>query len=230
MTQTRRERQREATREEIIATAWKQIGEMGAAALSLRGIAREMGVTAPALYRYYKDRDALVTALLTDAFNSFTAGLEAGRDLLAVDDHAGRFRGMCRAYFQWALENPQRYLLLFGTPIQGYMLAEELGPVAQRSFLVLQGVVGEAYVAGKITGEVPALRLPTRLKSQYKILAEYGMPYSGEVTQLALSAWSMMQGLTSLYLYNYLSGFLQDNVETFVDFEIEKMVKILGLE
>jgi hypothetical protein len=56
------------------------------------------------------------------------------------------------------------------------------------------------------------------------------MPYSGEVTQLALSTWSMMQGLTSLYLYNYLSGFLQDNVETFIDFEIEKMVKILGLE
>ena len=137
---------------------------------------------------------------------------------------------MSKAYFQWAVENPQRYLLLFGTPIEGYMFAEELGPVAQRSFLVLQGVVGEAFVAGKITGGVSALRLPTRLKSQYKLLNEYGMPYSGEVTQLALSTWAMMQGLTSLYLYNYLTGFLQDNVEAFVDFEIEKMVKNLGLE
>lgn len=229
MKQTRRERLREATREEILSTAWKQIGEAGAASLSLRGIAREMGVTAPALYRYYKDRDALVTALLMDAFNAFTAALEAGRDAGKADDHASRFRGMSKAYYQWAVQNPQRYLLLFGTPIEGYMFAEELGPVAQRSFLVLQGVIGEAFVAGRITGGASALRLPTRLKLQYKLLNEYGMPYSGEVTQLALSTWAMMQGLTSLYLYNYLSGFLQDTVETFVDFEIEKMVKNLGL-
>ncbi len=80
MTQTRRERARDATREEILSTAWKQIGEVGAVGLSLRGIAREMGMTAPGLYRYYKDRDALVTALLMDAFTSFTASLEAGRD------------------------------------------------------------------------------------------------------------------------------------------------------
>jgi AcrR family transcriptional regulator len=230
MTQTRRERLRESTREEILSTAWKQIGEAGAAALSLRGIAREMGVTAPALYRYYKDRDALVTALLVDAFSAFTAALETGRDANNADDYAGRFRGMSKAYFQWAVENPQRYLLLFGTPIEGYMFAEELGPVAQRSFLVLQGVIGEAMTAGRITGEASALGLPTSLKLQYKLLSEYGMPYSGEATQLALSTWAMMQGLTSLYLYDYLTGFLQDNVETFVDFEIEKMVKNLGLE
>jgi hypothetical protein len=136
---------------------------------------------------------------------------------------------MSKSYFQWAAENPQRYLLLFGTPIQGYMFAEELGPVAQRSFLVLQGVIGEAYASGKVRGEVAALRLPTKLKSHYKMLAGIGMPYSGEVTQLALSTWAMMQGITSLYLYNYLTSFLLDNVEAFIDLEIEKMIKILGL-
>ena len=230
MTQTRRERQRDATREEILSTAWKQISQMGASSLSLRGIAREMGMTAPGLYRYYKDRDALVTALLIDAFTSFTASLEMGRDTCAVDDHAGRFRAMCKAYFQWAAKNPQRYMLLFGTPIQGYMFAEELGPVAQRSFLVLQAVIGDAYVAGKIKGELTALRLPAGLKSQYEALRKMGMPYTGPVTQLALSVWSSVHGMTSLYLYNYLAGFLQDNVETFIDFEIGKMSKVLGLE
>jgi hypothetical protein len=119
---------------------------------------------------------------------------------------------------------------LFGTPIQGYMFAEEVGPVAQRSFLVLQGVIGEAHGAGKLSGELTALRLPTSLKSAYDALGKFGMPYTGKVTQLALSAWSMIHGITSLYLYNYLSGFLQNNVEAFVDFETEKMVKILGLE
>lgn len=230
MNQTRRERLRLETIEEIKATAWRQIGEQGAASLSLRAIAREMGMTAPGLYRYYKDRDALVTGLLMDAFSSFTASLEAGRDVCDAKDHAGRFREMCRAYFHWAMTNPQRYMLLFGTPIQGYLFAEELGPVAQKSFLVLQGVIGEAFVAGKIKGEARALKLPKMLKVQYEALARFGMPYTGAVTQLALSAWSMIHGMTSLYLYNYLAGFLQEGVGAFVEFEIEKMIGAIGLE
>ncbi|MEI7848321.1 MAG: TetR/AcrR family transcriptional regulator [Chloroflexota bacterium] len=230
MPQTRRERVRDVTREEIITTAWKQIGEVGATGLSLRGIAREMGMTAPGLYRYYKDRDALVTALLMNAFTSFTASLEAGRDTCEASDHAGRFRALCKAYFQWAAQNPQRYTLLFGTPIQGYMFAEELGPVARRSFLVLQGVIGAADTAGRISGELSTLPLPAGLQVPYAVLQNYGMPYTGTVTQLALSAWSMIHGMTSLYLYHYLTGFLQTNVEAFIDFEIEKMVRILGLK
>jgi AcrR family transcriptional regulator len=227
---TRRERIRSETIEEIKTTAWNQIGEDGAASLSLRAIAREMGMTAPGLYRYYKDRDALVTALLVDAFASFTSNMEVARDAYGPGDHVNRFRAICKEYFQWAAENPQKYMLLFGTPIQGYMFAEELGPVAQRSFLVLQGVIGEAHAAGKISGEVAALRLPTGLKSQYEALKQMGMPYSGVVTQLALSVWSMVHGMSSLFLYNYLGGFLQGNVEPFIDFEIEKMIRMLGLE
>jgi AcrR family transcriptional regulator len=228
MNPDRREKKRNATLDEIRATAWKQIGEMGAASLSLRAIAREMGITAPALYRYYKDRDALVTALLIDAFTEFSSALEAGRDRYPPDDPAGRFRGMCKAYFLWAAQNPQRYALLFGTPIPGYLFAQELGPVAQRSFLILQGVIGEAHVAGKLTGELAVVRLPARLKSQYEMLKKMGMPYTTAVTHLALSVWSMMHGITSLYLQQYLTGFLQQSVEAFVDFEIEKMDRMLG--
>ena len=106
----------------------------------------------------------------------------------------------------------------------------DLGPVAQRSFLVLQGVIGEAFVAGKVKGEIAALKLPTPLKVQYEALKKFGMPYTGTVTQLALSAWSMIHGMTSLFLYNYLAGFLQGSVGAFVEFEIEKMVKTIGLE
>jgi AcrR family transcriptional regulator len=229
MNPNRREKKRTAILEEIRAIAWKQIGEMGAASLSLRAIAREMGMTAPALYRYYKDRDALVTALLVDAFTSFSDALEAARDSQAADDYAGRFRAMCKAYFIWAAQNPQRYALLFGTPVPGYLFAEELGPVAQRSFLILQGMIGEAYVAGKITGELAVLRLPARLKSQYETLKKIGMPHTSAVTHLALSVWSMMHGITSLHLQHYLTSFLQQAVEEFVDLEIEKIARMLGL-
>ena len=230
MTQTRRERIRTATIDEIKSTAWKQAGEQGAASLSLRAIAREMGMTAPGLYRYYPDRDALVTALLIDAFDSFSDALEAARDACAADDHVGRFRAICKAYFEWGVANPQKYIFLFGTPIPGYQFSQEVGPSAQRSFLVLQGVIGEAHAAGKITGELTAMRLPTGLKSQYEALRKMGMPYTGIVTHLALSVWGMVHGITSLFLYGYFTGFLGEQVETFVDFEIEKMVRVLGLE
>jgi len=229
MNPDRREKKRSAALDEIRATAWKQIGAMGVQALSLRGIAREMGMTAPALYRYYADRDALVIALLVDAFTSFTAALETGRDTSNADEHIGRLRAMCKSYFQWAVQNPQHYALMFGTTIPRQLFARELGPVAQRSFLVLQGVIGDAYKAGKITGELTSLRLPTQLKVQYEALKKMGMPYTPMVTHLALAVWSTMHGITSLYLYGYLTGFLSNQVESFVDFEIEKMVRMLGL-
>ncbi|MFT3893621.1 MAG: TetR/AcrR family transcriptional regulator [Anaerolineales bacterium] len=229
MTQTRRERIRTETIDEIKATAWKQVAEQGAASLSLRAIAREMGMTAPGLYRYYKDRDALVTALLTDAFDSFCIAMETARDEFAADDHEGRFRAIAKSYFQWAAADPQKYLFLFGTPIPGYQFAPELGASAQRSFLVLQGVIGEAHVAGKVTGELTSLRLPTDLKSQYEALKKMGMPYVPVVTHLALYTWSMIHGMTSLFLYGYFTGFLGEQVEAFVDVEIEKMIRILGL-
>lgn len=229
MNSTRREKKRNATLDEIRETAWKQIAESGTGSLSLRGIARDMGMTAPALYRYYKDRDALITALLIDAFTAFTEALERGRDAFTAEDHAGRFRGMCKSYFEWATKNPQRYALMFGTVVPRHLFAQELGPVAQRSFLVLQGVIGEAHKAGKISGEVTALRLPAGLRSQYEALKKMGMPYAPLVTQLALAVWSMMHGVTSLNLYQYLPGFLSGNVEAFVDVEIERIVRTLGL-
>ena len=229
MNANRREKRRTATLEEIRATAWKQIGEMGEASLSLRAIAREMRVTAPALYHYYKDRDALVTALLMDAFTAFGAALEAGRDSRPAADHAGRFHAACKAYFTWAAQNPQRYALMFGAPIEGYLFAKELRPVAQRSFLILQGMLGKAHAAGKITGEWSALRLPLSLRTQYDALRRMGMPYNILDTHLALSVWTTMHGITSLYLHHYLTGFLQQSVESFVDFEIDKIARSLGL-
>src|SRR5512136_194807 len=105
----RRERLRTAAIEEIKATAWQQIAEQGAASLSLREIARRMGMTAPAIYRYYPDRDALVTALIIDAFAAFAEAMETARDALPPGDHVGRFRAIATAYRRWAVTNPQKY-------------------------------------------------------------------------------------------------------------------------
>src|SRR5512143_3736128 len=104
----------------IKETAWKQIAEFGAPTLSLRAIARELGITAPAIYNYFPRRDDLVTALIIDAYTSFGDSQIEARDAVAADDLSGRMLAIGVAYRDWALAYPQRYQLLFGTPIPGY--------------------------------------------------------------------------------------------------------------
>ena len=99
--------------EAIKNTAWKQITEYGAPALSLRAIARELKITAPAIYNYFPDRDALVTALIIDAFISFGDWQLEARDSFPANDLDGRMKAIGLAYRDWAHAYPQRYQLIF---------------------------------------------------------------------------------------------------------------------
>src|SRR5215510_8108550 len=106
--------------EAIKETAWKQIAEFGASSLSLRAIARELNITAPAIYNYFPDRDALVTALITDAYTSFGDWQIEAADAISINKFAERLKAIGLAYRDWAHAYPQRYELIFGTPIPGY--------------------------------------------------------------------------------------------------------------
>jgi AcrR family transcriptional regulator len=226
---TRRERIRAATIEDIKAAAAKQIAEEGPAALSLRAIARELGMTPPALYRYYDSRDDLVTALVIDAFNSFADELVAARDGLPVDDHTGRFAAVCRAYVLWARKHPQPYALIFGAPPPGYHLAEPAYPAASRSFLALLDTLGAAQAAGRLGGSATRDPLPAELQAQYAVLQAAGMPYDTSVIHLAITAWSAMHGITALAQHGSLDSFLDGQVDGFVDSRIDGMARDFGL-
>src|SRR5262245_46179677 len=104
----------------IKETAWKQIAEFGAPALSLRAIARELKITAPAIYNYFPDRDALVTALIIDAYTSCGEWQIEAAESISIDRLSDRLRAIGLAYRNWAHAYPQRYQLIFGTPIPGY--------------------------------------------------------------------------------------------------------------
>jgi len=120
MARPRRTAQQTDLQEIIKETAWRQIAEFGAPTLSLRAIARELGITAPAIYNYFPRRDDLVTALIIDAYTSFGDSQLAARDAVPADELVGRVMATGLAYRQWALDYPQRYQLIFGTPIPGY--------------------------------------------------------------------------------------------------------------
>lgn len=210
--------------EAIKETAWKQIAEFGAPALSLRAIARELNITAPAIYNYFPDRDALVTALIIDAYKSFGDSQLEARDAVPADDLDGRMKAIGIAYRTWAHTYPQRYQLIFGTPIPGYEAPlMEVLPYGARSLSALVTVVEELRVAGKLK----IASFPD-VKVEYKAGFEMWKTYGGDVDLLSLSVamiiWARVHGIVSLEIANNLPPFGASGDELYL-FEMESIRK-----
>jgi len=210
--------------EAIKETAWKQIAEFGAPALSLRAIARELKISAPAIYNYFPDRDALVTALVIDAFTSFGDSQLEARDSLPAGDLIGRFRAIGIAYRNWAHPHPQRYQLLFGTPIPGYETPmEEVFPSSARSIMALFSVVEAFRAAGKIT-----ISSFPEVKEEYKHHFDRWRSQVGEVHPLshfvAMLIWARVHGIVSLEIQDNLPPFGKSGDELYL-FEIQSIAK-----
>src|SRR4051812_26619181 len=129
--------------------ARRQLAAEGAAKLSLRAVARELGMVSSALYRYFPSRDDLLTALIIDAYDSVGEAAEAARDAAeeAGGDVAGpvrRWVAACEAVRRWALAHPHEYALIYGSPVPGYVAPDTTVPPASRVGLVLIGIVRDA--------------------------------------------------------------------------------------
>lgn len=112
---TRRERQREATYDEIVSASRALLAE--GAELSLRAVAARMGVTAPALYRYVANYQELVDLVAFEIDKAATDRFAAAADTLPPDDHAGRLLLSVTEFRSWALENPREFGLVFAHPV-----------------------------------------------------------------------------------------------------------------
>ena len=117
---TMRERYRAQVRQEVKGVALRQLAEAGPSGLSISAIGKQLGVSGPALYRYFASRDDLLTELVIDAYHDLANALTSATSQLANDNPRGRFEALARAYRRWALAEPHRYRLLFGPPLPGY--------------------------------------------------------------------------------------------------------------
>ena len=212
MTLTRRERLRAATIDEIKTTARQQMAEKGAAALSLRAIAREMGMTSPALYRYFASRDDLATDLIVDAYNSLADALEGAYGRCVPHNYRDCLLEIGLAYRTWAIEYPQDYALIFGTPIPGYEAPREVTePVAKRAMRVFIAVLAAAEQAGKLDPVPAYAHPPAALQEKLSAWAKkYDLPGSASVLFLALVGWGRLHGLVLLEIFNHLSHVMED--------------------
>jgi AcrR family transcriptional regulator len=210
--------------EQIKETAWKQISDFGAPALSLRAIARELKISAPAIYNYFPDRDALVTALIIDAYISFGDSQLEARNTVLESDVLGRLNAIGIAYRTWALTHPQRYQLIFGTPIPGYEAPMmEVLPSAARSLSALVSVVEQLRASGKLN----VTSFP-KVKEEYKVEFETWKTYGGNADILSLSVsmiiWSRVHGIVSLEIAGNLPPFGSSGDDLYL-FEMDSIAK-----
>jgi AcrR family transcriptional regulator len=226
---THRELVHEATLNEILQEARQQIAADGAAALSLRAIARAVGVTAPALYRYFKNRDELVTALIVEAYKSLAQTLEAVRDAIDVNHHAQRLLDVIMAYRAWALAHPQDYALVFGTPIPGYVgPVNVIVPVAKRVMDIFVDLLAASQAdqfQPSTTYRAPSLSLQTQLAAWKE---KFGYTSPTTAMHLALIGWSRLHGLIALELFEHIPPFFGDMTELYRSEAIE-LLKAGGL-
>jgi len=202
--------------EAIKETAWKQIAEFGAPALSLRAIARELKITAPAIYNYFPSRDHLVTALIVDAYTSLGDSQKSTLENVAKKDGATRFSALGIAYRDWAVTYPQRYQLIFGTPIPDYDAPEDTTtPAAAWALLPLIETVQALYNEGSLRMERLA-KLSAKLKSMLEIWRQFtGNVAEAEVLYVAYVVWGRVHGLVMLELGGQLPSFFTDPGEIF---------------
>jgi AcrR family transcriptional regulator len=208
----RRERVRRATVEEIKTVARAQMAAEGTAGVNLRSIAREMGMTAPALYRYFASRDDLVTALVIDAYDALADAMEAAVGAVGPGRHADRLRAAFGAFRAWGLAHPTEYALIFGSPIPGYVAPETTRPAGVRYTDLLGRLLADAYADGALDPARIALRTPPALASQVEQLQRRrgGPAIPPPVLAFGLGAWARVHGLVTLEVFGHLAPAVGD--------------------
>jgi AcrR family transcriptional regulator len=219
---TPRERARLTAVDDIKRLARRQLAHGGAGAVSLREIAKEMGLVSSAVYRYVPSRDALLTTLIADAYDRLGAAAEAADAALERDDLAGRWRALAGSLRDWARAHPTDYALVFGPPLPGYEAPPETYAPAQRWLEIMIDVLGRAGSAEPDPAD-PALR------AQLEELRDRRSPGSalGGVAA-GLAAWTQLHGLVALEVHGQLAPVLGDGAGLFRHC-VERQVRDLGL-
>jgi AcrR family transcriptional regulator len=149
---TARERARAELTREIKEEARRQVAAEGAQRLSLRAVARELGMVSSAVYRYFPSRDSLLTALIIDAYDALGAAVESADSGQPRSDLRGRWRAICHSVRDWAVARPHEYALIYGSPVPGYRAPQDTIAPASRAGLVLGHLLTDAWAGRAIHG------------------------------------------------------------------------------
>jgi AcrR family transcriptional regulator len=208
---TARERARSEIRREILDAAARQLADVGAGSLSLRAIARDLGVVSSAIYRYFPSRDALLTALIIEAYDSLGERVE--RSVAATDGRPPLERWVAAAceIRAWAVDHPHDYALVYGSPVPGYVAPDDTIAPGTRPTRALASIAVHA-----ISRDIGPFSDATRLAA-IRIRSALGFDAPDDVVVAVVAAWTQLFGLISFELFGQLVGLSDDPEAVFRD-------------
>ncbi|MEU8815303.1 TetR/AcrR family transcriptional regulator [Actinoplanes sp. NPDC048796] len=219
-----RARVRAEMTEEIKAVAKRHLVTDGAN-LSLRAVARDMGMASSAVYRYFASRDELLTALIVDAYNAVGEGAE--RAAATGTGDLDRFLRATHAVRDWALANPHEWALIYGSPVPGYQAPQDtIGP-ATRVILLIAGIVRDAYLAGRVAEREP---ITGGYADELGRVAEQYTPGApARLVAAAMSAFIHLGGAISAELFGQLKNSVDEDRRGFFEYQMRGEADRIGL-
>src|SRR3954452_17164146 len=223
-----RARARAQTIDDLKRVARERLATDGAD-LPLRSVARELGMVSSAVYRYFDCRDALLTALIIDAYDDMGAATERAESAIRRSDLRGRWHATCHAIRDWSRAHPAEYGLLYGTPVPGYAAPEDTIEPASRTVVVMTAILRDAFERGAVA-PLPHERLPAATRSDLERVVT--LPGFEGVTPALLArgmhAWAGLFGLVSFELFGRLTNAVHD-YDAWFDYQVRLLTRDLGL-
>lgn len=228
---TARARVRAELTAQIKAHALDQLATGGAPALSVRAISREMGMASSALFRYFPNRDAILTALIIDSYGALADAAEAAEARAHAD--AGtvldRWLAICHGVRDWAVAHPHEYALIFGSPIPGYAAPPDTIAPASRVPMLLTALLTELLASGRYAAgaHVPVPPEVARAVGPVQDMLPPGAP--ADLVVRGLMAWTYLFGAVSFELFGHRHNVV-DGYRAFFDHEARRIAQVLGLD
>ncbi|MDX2676566.1 TetR/AcrR family transcriptional regulator [Streptomyces sp. NY05-11A] len=205
--------------------ARRQLASEGAAKLSLRAVARELGMVSSALYRYFPSRDDLLTALIIDAYDSLGESAEAAHAAVADAVPVERWVAVGEAVRRWALANPHEYALIYGSPVPGYSAPDATVPAAARVGVLLIDIVRDAHRAQEL--EVPLLT-DDLVPEAVRMAADLAPDLPPGAAAALVAAWAQLYGLVGFELFGQFHRVVEER-EPFFRYAITRLAHEVGL-
>ncbi|MDT0346898.1 TetR/AcrR family transcriptional regulator [Streptomyces litchfieldiae] len=226
----RRERLRAETTAEIKRVALELMASSGPDAITLRAIAREMGMTANAIYGYFATRDDLITTLIKDVYTALADAVDAAWEASSEEDPATRIRSWADAFRNWSLANPQGFRLVYGDPVPGYRAPEDgaAPDAARRVCIGLTALAACAWPQAEHLYADSAFDWPDFDPALLDKVRPAFPELPPAAVALALRIWGHLHGLVSLEVYGHMGAQTVSPDKLFHE-ELTQLVRALTL-
>ncbi|MFC5825376.1 TetR/AcrR family transcriptional regulator [Nonomuraea insulae] len=210
---TARERVRAELTREITDIARRQLATEGAGGLSLRAVAREMGMVSSAIYRYFPSRDDLLTTLIIDGYNALGEAVERAEAACPREDFQRRWLAACHAVRDWAVAHPHEYALIYGSPVPGYQAPEDTIAARLRDVTVLSRITSDAWRAGAM--RAPEAEAPRELEADAAVFRELMAGVPDNVIWLSVAAWTTLYGWVNFEVFGQFNNTIENRRAAF---------------